>query len=424
MWRFWRLLPPKGKIGVFFGAWHTAPILQRAYGETDDAELDRSCEEIVRFERMLAAEGALVLKFWFHLSKKAQKKRLKNLSKDKHTRWRVTKTDWKHLKLYDKFVKVSERALRRTSTAEAPWTIVEGQDPNYRYLTVAKAIHDALRKRLDADAAARATPAPPPAPAAAAPAAPAPAAPAPATSPTAIDGRSAIRSLDLGLKIDPSDYGARLEEAQRQLNILTRHKRFAKHSLIAVFEGADAAGKGGAIRRVTQALDARQYAIVPIAAPTDEERAQPYLWRFWRHMPGRGRVTIYDRSWYGRVLVERVEGFCGEPDWRRAYEEINDFEEQLVRHGAIVVKFWLQIGKEEQLKRFQQRESTGFKRYKITPEDWRNREKWDAYEVAIDDMIERTSTEIAPWTLVESNDKHHARVKILETIGRAIDEAL
>ena len=171
-------------------------------------------------------------------------------------------------------------------------------------------------------------------------------------------------------------------------------------------------------------LDPRQYHIVPTAAPTDEERAQPYLWRFWRNIPRHGLVTIFDRSWYGRVLVERVEGFCSEADWRRAYGEINDFEEQLIRNGSVVVKFWLNISKDEQLRRFKEREQTGFKRFKITEEDWRNRNQWEAYERAVCDMVDRTSTEIAPWTLVSANDKYSARIKVLETLCASIREAL
>jgi len=193
---------------------------------------------------------------------------------------------------------------------------------------------------------------------------------------------------------------------------------------VLLFEGNDAAGKGGSIRRITQALDARTYRIIPVAAPTEEERAQPYLWRFWRHLPRKGRVAIFDRSWYGRVLVERVEGFCTHADWMRAYGEINDFEEQLVRNRTVVIKFWLAISQEEQLKRFKEREKIGFKRFKITEEDWRNREKWPLYEQAVCDMIDRTSTEIAPWTLVEANNKWYARLKVLKTVCTRIEKAL
>ncbi|MDO9064389.1 MAG: polyphosphate:AMP phosphotransferase, partial [Sulfuricella sp.] len=215
-----------------------------------------------------------------------------------------------------------------------------------------------------------------------------------------------------------------LEKYQGKLNLLTRNPKFKEITVIVVFEGNDAAGKGGSIRRVTGALDARQYQVTPIAAPTEEERAQPYLWRFWRHVPRKGRVSIFDRSWYGRVLVERVEGFCSNVDWMRAYSEINDFEEQLVRNNTVVVKFWLSISKEEQLRRFEERQKTGFKHFKITDEDWRNREKWEDYEVAVCDMVDRTSSEMSPWTLVEANDKNFARIKILKTLCERIEAAL
>ncbi|WP_255210957.1 hypothetical protein [Methylogaea oryzae] len=206
--------------------------------------------------------------------------------------------------------------------------------------------------------------------------------------------------------------------------MLTREAGFKNISVMAVFEGNDAAGKGGAIRRVTGALDARRYQIIPIAAPTEEERAQPYLWRFWRHVPAHGRFVIFDRSWYGRVLVERVEGYCSEYDWMRAYSEIVDFEEQLSRNKAVVVKFWLSISPDEQLKRFKEREQIAFKQFKLTEEDWRNREKWGAYEAAVCDMVERTSTRYAPWTLVEANDKYFARIKVLKTLCKRIEQAL
>lgn len=342
MWRYWRLLPPKGKIGIFLGSWYSEPIVGRAYGNIKNAEIDQELERIVRFEKMLTDEGALVLKFWLHLSRKNQKARLKALEKDPLTRWRVTKTDWKNFELYDIFHRVSERALRQTSTAAAPWVIVEGTDPRYRYLTVGKALLAALRKRLD-------NPVIPPPP------------PVPPLLPV-IDDKLLLRSLDFSQKLGKKEYDELLEKYQGKLNLLIREPRFKKMSVVAVFEGFDAAGKGGTIRRVTQALDARDYRIIPVSAPTEDELAQPYLWRFWRQIPRSGRVTIFDRSWYGRVLVERIEGFCSESDWMRAYGEINDFEEQLVRHRTVVVKFWLSISKDEQLRRFKEREKVGFKR--------------------------------------------------------------
>ena len=404
MWRFWRALPPKGKIGVFFGSWYTAPIVQRVLGKTKASELNQSIDEINRFEKMLTNEGALIIKFWFHLSKEAQRKRLKSLEKDPKTRWRVTDLDWERFKLYDKFRKVSEHALRATSTAEAPWMVVEGADARYRSLTVGKVLLQAMRKRLDHPVQAATT------------------ATAPLQAP--IDSLNVFDKLNMAQKVAKKKFDSELEKYQGKLNLLTRNERFRSMSVIALFEGSDAAGKGGAIRRITGALDARHYRIIPVAAPTEEERAQPYLWRFWRHIPRTGRVTIFDRSWYGRVLVERVEKFCSEADWMRAYSELNDFEEQLVKSNTVLVKFWLTITKEEQLLRFKEREKTGFKRFKITEEDWRNRKKWNEYEAAVCDMVDRTSTEIAPWTLVEANDKNFARIKILKTLCQQIESAM
>ena len=405
MWRFWRELPPKGRIGVFFGSWYSSPIVQRVMGKTKASQLAQSIDQINRFEKMLTDEGALIIKFWFHLSKDTQKVRLKVLEKDPKTRWRVTDTDWERFKLYDKFRKVSEHMLRETSTAEAPWIVVEGTDPRYRGLTVGKILLEAVRKRLDQPAAVVSN-----------------AKFAPLKAP--IDKLDIFDTLDMEQKIPKKIFDSELEKYQGKLNLLTRHPKFKKMSVIAVFEGSDAGGKGGAIRRITAALDARHYRIIPIAAPTEEERAQPYLWRFWRHIPRTGGVTIFDRSWYGRVLVERVEKYCSEQDWMRAYTEINDFEEQLIDNNTVLVKFWLAITKEEQLRRFKEREKIGFKRFKITDDDWRNREKWDDYEHAVCDTVDRTSTEIAPWVIVEANDKNFARIKILKTLCQQIESAI
>lgn len=405
MWRFWRALPPKGEIGILFGSWYTEPIVQRTYGKIKNEGLDNALEEIVRFERMLTDEGVLLIKLWFHLSKEYQKQRIKSLQKDPDTRWRVTEQDLKHLKRYDKFRNISGHVLSETSTANAPWIVIEGYDANYRNLTTGNYILQAIRKRLDNHSKkSRKASAPP--------------------LLQSLDAVRVIDKLDLTKALDKPDYEKQLEKYQSKLNWLTREAGFRKLSVVSVFEGADAAGKGGSIRRVTQALDARIYQIIPIAAPTEEERAQPYLWRFWRHIPGKGRVTIFDRSWYGRVLVERVEGYCSEEDWMRAYAEINDFEEQLANERILLMKFWLQISPEEQLKRFEERQQIPFKRFKITDEDWRNRKQWDAYQTAVSDMVDRTSTEVAPWTLVEANDKYHARIKILRTWCDRLEAAL
>lgn len=405
MWRFWRALPPKGRIGILFGSWYTLPILNRVAARFDEAQLQTAIEDIVRFETMLADEGVLLLKFWFHLGKAQQKARLKALEDDPRTRWRVGEEDWRHFKNYDAFRTVSEQVLLRTSTGTAPWVVVDGQDERYRSLTVGTLLHETLRHRLDQGApATRHSSA------------------APLLAP--LDGVRVLDRLVLNQTLEKVDYTRQLEKWQGKLNLLSRDPRFAQTAVVAVFEGNDAAGKGGAIRRITGALDARHYHVIPVAAPTEDERAQPYLWRFWRKLPKRGKFAIFDRSWYGRVLVERVEGFAAEADWMRAYGEINDFERQLTDAGVVVIKFWLAIDADEQLRRFQEREQTGFKRFKITAEDWRNREKWDAYREAVHDMVERTSTAAASWVLVEANNKYYARLKVLKTMCEAIERQL
>jgi polyphosphate:AMP phosphotransferase len=404
MWRYWRALPPKGRVGIFAGSWYSDPIRMRINGEVSELELDARAEQINRFEAMLVNEGALVLKFWIHLTKEAQRERFKALESDPHTAWRVTPWSWDRLKTYDKLHKVSSHLLRMTNTAWAPWVIVEGVDDRYRALKVGQVIQAALANKLASKKN-----------------------PATVVSPMVrvdTDGRNVLSELDLSLCMPDKEYKAELGRLQGRLSELSRDPRFKSHSLVVAFEGADAAGKGGAIRRITAAMDARQFQVIPVAAPTDEERAQPHLWRFWRHLPRHNHTAIFDRTWYGRVLVERVEGFCTPADWQRAYSEINDFEHELVQSGVIVVKFWLQISQEEQLKRFKEREQIAFKRFKITEEDWRNRDKWDAYQLAICDMVERTSTGEVPWTLVEANDKNFARIKILRTLCAKLEQAL
>ena len=399
MWRFWRALPPKGKIGILFGNWYTDPIVNRARKITKAADLDQSIEEINRFEKMLADEGTLILKVWMHLSKAAQKKRLTALEKNKKTRWRVTKADWEHFAMYDKFRKVSERVLRHTSTGYAPWIVVEGADENYRSLTVAGILLDALRKRQKIEQTrgwkARSAAAP---------------------LPQALDSRDLINSLDMSLALSKKRFEKDLEKYQGRLNLLTRDPKFRERSLIVVFEGSDAAGKGGSIRRITGALDARQYQIIPVAAPTEEERAQPYLWRFWRQVPRIGRITIFDRSWYGRVLVERVEGFATTREWKRAYDEINEFERVLVEDGMRITKLFMHITPAEQIKRFKSRLTDPLKRWKLSYEDFRNRARWGDYEVAIEDMMEQTSTKRVPWYLIPANNKPFGRLVAFRTL--------
>lgn len=401
-YRFWRRLPGKGRIGIFFGSWYTRPISQHSLGNLDEAGLEDGLRRIVDFEHMLEDEGVLLVKVWLHITREQQAKRFKSLAKDPDTAWRVTKLDWRFHKTYDQFVNSASRAIRRTSTGQSPWHIIEAWDARYRHLAVAETLLAAIEQRLAAEIP----------PAEAQIVVPAPVRP------------NVISSLDLSRAVPEAEYRKELVRRQLAIGRMARDLQDRKRSAVLVFEGSDAAGKGGTIRRVTQALDARFYQVVQIAAPTDEERARPYLWRFWRNLPRWGHVTIFDRSWYGRVLVERLEGLCPPADWQRAYGEINAFEEQLVLSGSTVLKFWLTTSKDEQLRRFEEREAMGFKRYKITEEDWRNREKWDAYEAAACDMVERTSSELAPWTLVEAEDKYFARLKVLRTVEAALERAL
>jgi polyphosphate:AMP phosphotransferase len=397
-WRYWQALPPRGRVGLFLRSWYSPAILDRVHRRIKRADFDDRLSRISLFEQALADDGAVILKFWMHLGRDAQKKRLKQLERDPLTRWRVTGRQWKHWQMYDQFVEAAERVIERTSTGYAPWTIVEGDDERYRNLTVASIILDATRHRLGALA--------------------------PQTSrsigakrKTSSVTRSTVLSrLDMSHQIDRPAFRQALEEQQGRLSVLHRRARDRATSTILVFEGWDAAGKGGAIRRVTAALDAASYQVIPIAAPTDEERAQHYLWRFWRHLPRAGTLTIFDRSWYGRVLVERVEALASPAEWQRAYLEINQFEEQLVDHGIVLVKYWLHITPDEQLRRFTERRNATFKQWKLTDEDWRNRRKWHDYARAVDEMVARTSTRTAPWTLVEANDKYYARIKVLKTL--------
>lgn len=404
LWRYWKSLPPRGRIGIFAGSWYSTPIREHLEGTLGTLALDARAEQINRFEAMLHHEGALILKFWFHLDKAAQKKRLQVLESDPRTAWRVTARSWERLKGVDRLQKTAGHLLRMTDTPQAPWVVVDGRNDAYRSLTVGRVLLEALKARL----------------------AQPPAAPTPMAPIVGLDtgGQTVLTAMHLHRQLDTASYELELAHWQGELSRLVRHAHFNERALVCVMEGADAAGKGGAIRHIGAALDARQYQVIPVAAPTEEERLQPYLWRFWRHLPRHGHATFFDRSWYGRVLVERIEGLCQETDWMRAYSEINDFEHEMHDSGIIVIKFWLQISQDEQLRRFKEREATAFKRFKITEEDWRNREKWDAYQQAVCDMVERTSTGDAPWTLVEANDRKYARVKVLQTLCERLQREL
>ena len=399
-WRYWRDMPAKGRIGVMLGAWHHDVLLGRAQRRLDRAAFVEALAEINRSEEMLRKEGVFLLKIWLSLDDRLARRRLARLRERNGALRRPAVIEWAAIDRRKERERLNAAALEMieiTSTGDAPWSIVPGEDHHYRDAAIGDLLLQLLCRANNGASETSGRPE------------------IVATSPAA-PGVSLATGLNLSRKADADEYARDLRDLQRRLTEATTSKAFRARGLVVAFEGNDAAGKGGAIRRVRAALDPRRFRVHGVAAPTDEERARPYLWRFWRNIPRRGDTTIFDRSWYGRVLVERVEGFAAEDDWRRAYQEINDFERQLVDAHYCVVKLWLAISPEEQLRRFEARESSAIKRHKITPEDWRNREKWPLYESAMTEMIDRTSARHAPWTLVEANDKKFARLKVLRTI--------
>lgn len=479
-WRFWRAMPPRGSIGIMFGSWYTKPIIDRVFDQIDEAEYERRLQEIVELERLLTADKVVVIKLWFHLTQDKVKKQMKSDAKKKGEKLRTDPYTKKYSRQFEAFMKVSETAIRSTDKGNAPWHVIEAADAQYRDFCTGQIILDTLRSTLDKDAEIATLAASGKAAqarrtqqlareqsatvATAGSAAGADAADAAgkadkngktgkagkaekkeakaaalqarkiAPAPAKVSGKplkapahpdlTVLDAVDLSGRLEDKVYKSELQKWQARLQLLTWEARKQKRSVVIVFEGWDAAGKGSTIRRLTQAMDARLYQVISVAAPTDEERAQHYLWRFWRHLPMAGYTTIYDRSWYGRVLVERVEKFTAPEDWQRGYTEINLFEQQLSEHGIILLKFWLHLSPEEQLRRFKEREQTPWKQHKITEEDWRNRDKWDAYKLAINDMVQHTSTAIAPWHLVPAEDKKYGRIDVLKTVCKALKKAL
>jgi polyphosphate:AMP phosphotransferase len=418
LWRFWRRIPGRGAIAILDRSWYTVLIESRLSGELDTAGWDRAIEAVKDFERQLVDDGTLLVKFWLHISKKEQKRRVKAWSKDPYQEWRAREpVTTRHS--YKQVIGAAEEILARTYAAGAPWVLVEAEDDRHRRVKILTEASEALRRAL----LARNVPIPqpdadPPEERAFEPH------PDPLEEPPVVPRDSPLAGLELSQTLEPEAYSTKLHAAQSRLRELEFAAYAKRRAAVVVFEGSDAGGKGGAIKRLTEKLDPRGYEVVPIAAPRGQAAAHHYLWRFWREIPKAGHLTVFDRSWYGRVLVERVEGFASEPDWRRAYQEINEFERTLAEAGIVVIKFWLQVSPDEQLRRFRAREATPRKRFKITDEDWRNRAKLPQYLEAVSDMIRLTSTPYAPWTLVEANDKRFARVKVLETTARALEAGL
>ncbi len=408
LWRFWTALPAAGSFAVFDRSWYGRVLLERVEGLTPKRQWRLAYEDIEQFERQLADSGVVLVKFWLHISKREQKRRFKRIEKNPATAWKVGKDEWKHHRRYEDWLEAAEEMLQRTGTAYAPWTVVEATQGRYARMKVFETVLQAVQRELERRAA---RPAAEPQPMA-----------LPPESPTR--QQAVLDQVDLSLSLEREDYQKQLDDLQQRLLHLEHDLYVARVPAVIVYEGSDAGGKGGNIRRLTRGLDPRGYEVVPVAAPSDEEKAHHYLWRFWKNVPKAGHITIFDRSWYGRVLVERVEGFCGETQWQRAYREINEFERQLADFGTVIVKFWLHIDQQEQLRRFEARKEDPCKQWKITDEDWRNREKYPQYKVAVADMLRRTSTTYAPWTILEANCKLHARIKALRTVAGVLRRAL
>ncbi|MDK2967572.1 MULTISPECIES: polyphosphate:AMP phosphotransferase [Lacrimispora] len=406
LWRFFTKLPAHGRIAVFDRSWYRQVTMERFAGKIEEEDLPAAFHDIQSFERQLTDDGMVIIKLFLYISRQEQKKRFKKLDSSKETSWRVSKEDWKRNTEYDRFINICEEMLQNTDMDYAPWTIIEAEDKDFAAAKimscVAECLEDALnKKRLnvgtkDKDAPVRSE----------------------SFQPGVLSG------VDLTKSVTKEEYKKEIDRLQKKLEFLHSQIYRMRIPVVLGFEGWDAAGKGGAIRRLTSHLDPRGYKVYPTAAPNDIERVHHYLWRFWIHVPKAGHIAIFDRTWYGRVLVERVEGFCTESKWKQAYQEINEMENHMANAGAVVLKFWLHIDKDEQERRFKERQNNPLKQWKITEEDWRNREKWDQYESAVNEMLIRTSTTYAPWVVVEGNCKYYARVKVLKTVVEALEDKI
>ncbi|MBQ3795708.1 MAG: polyphosphate:AMP phosphotransferase [Butyrivibrio sp.] len=403
LYRYIKEIPEAGKFRLFDTCW-MEEVVDGVLEETlDEDTYKKRVHSINIIERQLIDNGYLVIKFFFHISKKEQKKRLDELKESKDTSWRVDKDDLLQNKHYDRCLEVFDRYLGDTNQSRSPWYIIDATNKKWAELQVLQFLNQGIEVALKNHSLN-----------------------VPIlqnTFPMEKIGKLSDISLD-DKRLSDSDYDAELESLQKELKDLGNKVYRKKIPVIIAYEGWDAAGKGGNIKRITEALDPRDYVVEPIASPEPHEKARHYLWRFWTRLPKTGHITIFDRTWYGRVMVERLEGFCSENDWQRAYNEINEFEKELVDWGAVIIKFWVQIDKDTQLARFTDRQNTPEKQWKITDEDWRNREKWDLYETAIDEMIEKTSTAFAPWYVLESVDKKYARIKALKIVIEQIKKRL
>ena len=413
LWRFWTKTPEKGRIAIFDTSWYRKVSIERFEHKLPKEELAYVYQEITTFERALADDGNVLIKFFLHISQKEQRKRFDKMLHSKETAWKVSKEDEKRNKEYHRYKEICEEMLERTESEYAPWILIEAEDRRFATAKIFSQVIRQLKERvyqekekLDQKTSSESSDI------------------QMETDQKNLMESSVLSKVDLTLAYTEEEYKRKLKALQERLGLLHSELYRKRIPMVLGFEGWDAGGKGGAIKRLTDAMDPRGYLVSPTAAPTAVEKNHHYLWRFWKNMPKDGHVTIFDRTWYGRVMVERIEGFCTKEEWQRAYREINDMEAHLAHSGAIVLKFWMQIDKDEQERRFKERMEIPQKQWKITDEDWRNREKWDLYEEAVNEMIIRTSTSYAPWMIVEGNNKYYARVKVLETVVKAMEERL
>lgn len=404
LWRFWTKTPAKGRIAIFDRSWYRRVQIDRFSNETTEEELADAYQDILSFEKQLSDDGTVIIKLFLHISKEEQKKRFKKLEESRETAWRVTKQDWERNKEFHRYLKINEEMLENTETEYAPWTIIEAADKDYAAMKILSAVSSRLayelqkRKQKSEEVQGEAV-----------------------QIPADKFQNGVLSGINPDKQMDRDEYKKRMNQLQKRLGILHGELYRLRIPVVLGFEGWDAGGKGGAIKRLTSHLDPRGYQVNPTASPNDIEKVHHYLWRFWNNVPKAGHIAIFDRTWYGRVMVERIEGFCTEAEWKRAYQEINEMESHMANYGTVVLKFWLHIDKDEQERRFKERMETPSKQWKITDEDWRNREKWDQYEEAVNEMLVRTSTTYAPWIVVEGNCKYYARVKVLETVVEALE---
>ena len=403
LWKYWNKIPEYGRFSIFIRSWYKEISTDVIEKDISQKKIKSRIESINTFEKQLSDDGYLIIKLFLNISQKEQEKRFKKLEESKNTSWRVTKTDKYRNKHYDKYCDAFDSMLEKTNSDFSQWNVIDSTESDFAVYNTLKIIIDSINNALQKQ------------------------------DNKIIENTSLkknfdlkdvrkLSEVDLNKSISDNEYEKKLGKYQNELSKL-QNTLFRKNiPVIIMCEGWDAAGKGGAIKRIAKALDPRGYEAIPISAPNSYESAHHYLFRFWRNVPKTGHIAIFDRSWYGRVLVERVENLIKENVWERAYNEINEFEYELTKSGVIVIKFWLQIDKNEQLKRFNERQNTIEKQWKITDEDWRNREKWNSYEIAVNDMISKTSTEFSPWNIIEANDKKYARTKVLKTIIDIINE--